>query len=184
MEEKQNTITTQVKVQSDQQMGQRVKVYNVNGEKLIDILGKGLIYTMVMFFIWWIIPELRYRNDKTEYYKIDSATTIEETVTACNDVSIVITRTALVDLQGRAISELVLVRADQPDSEVLISSQDISVNKGVDTVIADFPVPCKTKAGKYFWRGTVKYQIRGYDHITTWRSNDFQVRKATQIALP
>lgn len=177
MESKTSVKTTEVKVQTNDSFKQGIKI---TVEKSLDIFGKGLFYTMVLFFIMWIVPEIRWRNDKTEYYKIESAKTIEETVTACNEVSIIIVRNALLDLQGHAVSELVLVRVGEPDSEVLISSQDISINKGYDTVIADFDIPCDTKPGRYFWRGTVKYQVRGYDHITTWNSNQFSVRRATR----
>lgn len=135
------------------------------------------IWLFLLFFLRWSIPEVRYRDDKTDWYKIETATILNDKVKACESAEMLLVRTALIDLQGHVISELILVRTDSPDKEVAIVPQEISINKGTDTVVVDLPVPCKAPAGNYYWRGTIKYKVGGYDHITTYRSNEFSVVK-------
>lgn len=113
--------------------------------------------------------------DKTQYYQITNAEVVNTNVKACQDSEVLLTRNALIDLQAKAISELILYRINAPDTEIAIYTQELSVNKGAATMKILLPIPCKASAGDYFWRGTVTYDIKGDSRITFWESTKFHV---------
>lgn len=136
----------------------------------------SLLFALVFAGLGLLIPDVYFRHfDTRNYYRIKSATVMQDEVPQCNDFSIIFDREADLNLQANAVVEVVLVRIDGVENEVIRYDRQIGINKGSATVMSNYTLPCNIPLGVYFVRGTVKYEVRGGQHITAWHTDGFTV---------
>lgn len=149
--------------------------------KLQPVLTK--IFHIIFFasafaFLGQYIPQTYYQYfDKTVYYEIKVPAPIEpRDYKACDMVDVYIIRKSLIDGQGDSIINLSLVKDNNGTRErVTTENRRVSITQGEGTIITHWAIHCDVKAGKYFFEGTIKYQVRGIDKYTPFYTDYFEV---------
>ena len=135
-------------------------VKNFLNERLLAIA----IFSLAFAVLGQAIPNLYYRYfDFTKYYDVSlPVQTDKAEYNACDDVSLYIQRTSLIDTPADSVMELVLIDGDD-FNEVDRFNRVVGLNKGTERTVAHFKLSCDVKPGKYFFRGIISFDINGVE---------------------
>lgn len=130
----------------------------------------------------WGIPEIYYRYiDQTVYYQIHSPIEVEDhkIYHPCEAVTFDVTTKSVVGTMGKLLVELDLVESG---SEKLIQSQQYDVYlENTDGDISQWKseqlLPCNLKDGQYYWKGLIRYKVRGIEKTAEYTTETIQVQK-------
>lgn len=141
-------------------------------------LPSAILFGIAFMVTGYIIPNLYYRFfDSTNYYEIKIPLPVEERVyKPCELVDVYIVRKSLIDTQGDSIINLALIRDGNENRErISTETKRISITKGDGTIITHWQLPCMITSGEYFFEGTVKYEVRGFEKYTPFYTQSFLV---------
>lgn len=136
-----------------------------------------VVFAAAFSILGYLLPQFyRAYLDKTEYYKIHSATVVQDKSYPCGAIQLRIHRTALVDFQGKQTNQLIELLKDE--SLVMIKEYNIpefTINKGEAIVLRTFVLPCDLEVGEYSFRGSVSYSVDNVSKTVFYKTNQFQI---------
>ncbi len=139
-----------------------------------------IILSSILFMCaGYFIPNIYYQYlDNTQYYSVKSPIEVEQLpYEPCGAAKIYMVRNSQLDGQGKAIINLNLIKEDgsQGLERIEETTREISFSKGSGLIILSWDISCKAKPGKYFFEGTVAYDIRGFERCTPFTTVSFDV---------
>lgn len=124
------------------------------------LIMSGVIAALAMA-LGTLIPILyRMYFDKTQYYTLVQPVEVQNsTVKQCEDVILVMRRTALVDTHGVFRYELSKMEGEGSQAVAHFEQDEVVIEKGFQVVYKHLPVPCTAPVGTYFVSGLVEYNV-------------------------
>lgn len=134
----------------------------------------ALIFAFLFIFTGWAIPQIFFSYfDTTNYYEVLlPVRTDAPKYNACDTAKLYITRNSKIDVNARVILELVDINEN---IEVVSEIRQLSIEKGRQTIVALFKIPCDAQGSNYYIRGIVTYKVRGVDKTTKIYTTIFTV---------
>lgn len=137
-----------------------------------------ILFGILFAAVGWFAPYFYHDYiDKTVYYKINSSKVEEIVYKPCDVVPIHIVRRAIIPLQ---VNVTITFLKDN-DGNIAYSLREFNAtveptDVPVEFVDATNKIPCDLKDGKYFFRGSVKYNIDRVTRTEFFQTNPFDVR--------
>ncbi len=142
-------------------------------QQIISIVVFATLFTVLGYFV----PRFYFQYlDHTEYYHIDSPIEMPNSpYKSCNpSVPITLHRTALVDLYGKSVINLFLIREGNKN-KVSEGTREMVISKGESDITTYWPIPCGIISGNYYYDGVVNYQLNGVDRQAFFSTETFVV---------
>lgn len=146
--------------------------------RIRDQLVHMALFAVMFASLGYFIPRIYFQYfDHTEYYKVVSPIAIHGgPFKQCATIPITIHRVALVDLYGKSVINLFLIK-ESGKEKLHEGSREMVITKGEADVTTYWQLPCDIPNGTYYYDGVVNYSINGVFRQTFFSTETFVVKK-------
>jgi hypothetical protein len=140
-------------------------------------LLNGIIFMAAFMVIGTLAPILYYNFfDNTNYVIQEVPFTVDKAMyKPCSTVRANFTQSAVINVSGVNVQELVLVRADKSIDSVTTIRKDSFIQQGDNNVTVLLTLPCDIEDGLYYWQGILSYEVHYVKKESVWHTERFLV---------